>query len=113
VFRLDVAYVFHTHVFSWYFRRMLQVFQLFQMYVASVSSKCCKSRSNVAHVVVGPAVARPTYMCVGVEGVRAVGMRNARRRGNGAARAPREQHAYAGARAGAAGTGVRILDLPY
>jgi hypothetical protein len=29
---------------------MLQVFQLFQTYVASVLSACCKSKSDVAHV---------------------------------------------------------------
>ena len=33
---------------------MLQVFQLFRTYVASVSSRCYKSRSGVAHVAVGP-----------------------------------------------------------
>jgi hypothetical protein len=37
-------------VFCKCFRRMLQVFHLFQTYVASVSSGCCKSRSGVAHV---------------------------------------------------------------
>jgi hypothetical protein len=30
---------------------MLQVFYLFWTYVASVSSKCCRSRSGVTHVV--------------------------------------------------------------
>jgi hypothetical protein len=35
------------------FRRMLQVLQLFQTYVASASSGCCKSRSNIAHVAMG------------------------------------------------------------
>jgi hypothetical protein len=29
--------------------------QLFRTYVASVSSRCCKSRSGVAHVAMGPA----------------------------------------------------------
>jgi hypothetical protein len=33
---------------------MLQVFWLFQMYVASISSGYCKSRSGVAHVVIEP-----------------------------------------------------------
>ena len=42
------------HVFSWCFRRILQVFQLFWTYVASISSRCCKNRYDVAHVVVGP-----------------------------------------------------------
>jgi hypothetical protein len=43
-----------THVFSSFFvfckclRRMLQVFQLFQTYVVSVLSGCCKNRSDVA-----------------------------------------------------------------
>jgi hypothetical protein len=48
-----------THVFLsflWYFasvfRRTLQMFQLFRMYVASTSSGCYKSRSGVAHVVI-------------------------------------------------------------
>jgi hypothetical protein len=47
-----------THVFSSfflfckYFRRMLQVFHLFRMYVASVSSECYKSRSGVTHVAI-------------------------------------------------------------
>jgi hypothetical protein len=30
---------------------MLQVFQLFRTYVASVSFGCCKNRSDVAHIV--------------------------------------------------------------
>jgi hypothetical protein len=34
------------------FRRMLQVFQLFRTYVASVSSRCYKSRSDVTHVTI-------------------------------------------------------------
>jgi hypothetical protein len=33
---------------------MLQVFQLFRTYVVSVSSRCCKSRSGVAHIAMGP-----------------------------------------------------------
>jgi hypothetical protein len=32
------------------FRHVLQMFQLFQTYVASVSSGCCKSKSGVAYV---------------------------------------------------------------
>jgi hypothetical protein len=56
VFHLDVAYVFAmaTHVFFKCFRRILQVFQLFRTYVASVSSRCCKSSSKVTHVAMGP-----------------------------------------------------------
>jgi hypothetical protein len=76
VFFLDVAYVSHIcckrfiwmlHVFLQWplsvfmyfckcFRRMLYVFQLFHTYVAiaSVLSECCKSRSDVAHVAIGP-----------------------------------------------------------
>jgi hypothetical protein len=52
---------------------MLQ-FQLFWMYVASVSSRYCKSRSIVAHVVVGPICNSHRLQllgllaCVGVEG---------------------------------------------
>jgi hypothetical protein len=45
---LIVAYVaMNIHVC---FKRMLQVFHLFQTYVASVSSRCFKSRSGRAHV---------------------------------------------------------------
>jgi hypothetical protein len=40
-----------THVFSG-FSGVLQVFQLFRTYVVSVS--CCKSRSSIAHAVIGP-----------------------------------------------------------
>jgi hypothetical protein len=44
---LDVAYVVMTiHAC---FKRMFQVFHLFQMYVANVSSGCFKSRSKRAH----------------------------------------------------------------
>jgi len=39
------------------FQRMLQVFQLFRMYVASVSFRCCKNRSDVAHVKWDPPTA--------------------------------------------------------
>ena len=44
------------YVFCKCFRRMLQVFQLFWTYVASVLSECCKSRSDVAHVEWDPLV---------------------------------------------------------
>ena len=50
----------YKHVFKFFlvfckcFRRMLQVFHLFLMYVASVSSGCCKNRSGVAYVAMGP-----------------------------------------------------------
>jgi hypothetical protein len=37
-------------VFCKCFRRMLQVFQLFGMYIAIVSSRCCKNRLRVGHV---------------------------------------------------------------
>jgi hypothetical protein len=77
---------------------MSQVFQLFQMYVASVLSKCCKSRSGVAHVIVGPAAARPAYMRVGVEGGRAAGTRNARKHENSVARPPMRRCKPAGGR---------------
>jgi hypothetical protein len=57
-FHLHVAmFAMATHVFFKFsivfckcFRCMLQVFQLFWTYVASVLSECCKSRSDVAHV---------------------------------------------------------------
>ena len=42
-----------THVFLSFFW-CLQVIQLFRMYVANISSRCCKSRSGVAHVAMGP-----------------------------------------------------------
>jgi len=44
--------VFHLDVCNGYPRDFL-VFQLFRTYDASVSSECCKSRSVVAHVVMG------------------------------------------------------------
>jgi hypothetical protein len=55
VLHLNVSYVLQwLHMFFWYFRRMLQVFQQFRTYVAIVLSRCYKSRPSVAHVVVGP-----------------------------------------------------------
>jgi hypothetical protein len=68
-FYLNVAYV--ASVFIWMlhmlamtfncfqvfykcFRCMLQLFQFFRTYATSVSSGCCKSRSDVAHVGIGP-----------------------------------------------------------
>jgi hypothetical protein len=36
------------------FLDVLQVFQLFRIYVASVSSGCCKSRYSVTHAAIGP-----------------------------------------------------------
>jgi hypothetical protein len=56
-FYLDITlhmFAMATHVFLQCFIRMLQVFQLFWTYVASVSSIYCKSRSGVTHVVVRP-----------------------------------------------------------
>jgi len=50
----------YTRVFKFFllfckcFERMLQVFPLFRTYVAIVSSRCCKSKSGVAHIVMGP-----------------------------------------------------------
>jgi hypothetical protein len=52
-----IYFAMPTHVFFWCFRRMLQVLQLFRTYVASVSG-CCKSRSSVAHVAMGPTCCR-------------------------------------------------------
>jgi hypothetical protein len=42
------------NMFSWCFRRMLEMFQLFRMCVTNVSSRCCKVDLGVAHVAVGP-----------------------------------------------------------
>jgi hypothetical protein len=39
------------------FRCMLQVFQVFRTYVANVSPRCCKSRPDVAHIVVDLSIA--------------------------------------------------------
>jgi hypothetical protein len=53
VFHPNIAYVFNTcfrHVSDVY----VVSFQLFQVYVVNVSSKCCKSRYGVAHVIVAP-----------------------------------------------------------
>jgi hypothetical protein len=47
-----ICFAMATHVFSSCFRRMLQVFQLFQTYITHVSFRYRKSRSGVAHVVV-------------------------------------------------------------
>jgi hypothetical protein len=52
--RMLYMFAMATHVFSWCFRCMLQVFELFRTYIASVSSRCCKSRFSVAHVAIGP-----------------------------------------------------------
>jgi hypothetical protein len=43
---------------------MPQVFQLFRRYITSVSSRCCKSRSGVAHVATDlSVVAAGCYAC--------------------------------------------------
>ena len=78
VFYLDVAYVFAmaTHVFSWSFRRMLQVFQLFWTYVANVFSGYCKSRYGVTYVVERPICNSRLLQLLGVDGERAAGVRN-------------------------------------
>jgi hypothetical protein len=52
-------------VFYKCFRRMLQVFQLFWMNVASVSSRCCRSRSGIAHVAIGPTCCSRLCSCSG------------------------------------------------
>jgi hypothetical protein len=39
-------------VFCKCFRRMLQIFELFRTYAASVSSRCCKSKLGLAHVAI-------------------------------------------------------------
>jgi hypothetical protein len=69
MFHIDVAYILqwlHTYFFSCFWR-MLQVFQLFRTYVANVSSRCCKSRSGVSHVTMGP-ICSSCWARVGVEG---------------------------------------------
>jgi hypothetical protein len=52
VFHPDVAYAFNTCFPC--VSDVYVAFQLFQMYIANVSSRCCKSRSDVAHIVVAP-----------------------------------------------------------
>jgi hypothetical protein len=75
VFHLDVAYVLewlHTC-----FRCMLQVFQLFRTYVVMFSLNVAKI-DLVLHILwwTPSAVAGPTSVRVGVEGVRAAGVGN-------------------------------------
>jgi hypothetical protein len=54
-----ICFAMATHMFSW---RMLQVFQLLlDVCCKCVSSRCYKSRSGVAHVVVGPICRSHTY----------------------------------------------------
>jgi hypothetical protein len=59
VFYLDACNGY-THVFKFFLvfykcaRHMWQVFHLFRTYVASISSRCYKSRSGVTHVAMGP-----------------------------------------------------------
>jgi len=100
-----------THVFSWCFRRMLQVFQLFQMYVASVSSRCCQSRSwfctccSGTHLQQPPtATVGPACMHVGVVGCYGAGVGHGEGVGHGATRAPHE--------ADPVGAGIRTLAPP-
>jgi hypothetical protein len=50
---LDVAYA--AMAIHSCFKRMSQLFHLFQTYVASILSRCCKSRSGVAHVAMAAA----------------------------------------------------------
>jgi hypothetical protein len=77
VFHLDVAYVLQwlQTCFFWCFRRILQVFQFFQKYAASVLSRVAKVDLSVAHVAEThlqqpPDVAAgPACMRVGVERV--------------------------------------------
>jgi hypothetical protein len=58
----------YTRVFKYFlgvckcFRCTLQVHQLFWMYVASVSSGCCKNRSGVIYVAMDPPTA-VAYTC--------------------------------------------------
>jgi hypothetical protein len=67
VFYLDVAYVSHIYCrcFIWILHMFCngytRVFLMFQTYVASVSFRCYKSRSSVAHVIMGPSVATACY----------------------------------------------------
>jgi hypothetical protein len=71
-FHLDfVMFAMATHMFSSFlvfcncFRHMLQLFQLFWTYVASVLSECCKRRSDVAHVEWDPLAAAACCSCWG------------------------------------------------
>ena len=59
-----------THMFPSCFIRILQVFQLFRVYVVNVSCRCCKNISGVAHVAVDP-ICNSRHL-LGVEGARAV-----------------------------------------
>jgi hypothetical protein len=59
--RCSICFAMSTHVFFWFFRHMLQVFQLLRTDVANVSSKCYKSRLGVAHVAVRDPSAAATY----------------------------------------------------
>jgi hypothetical protein len=61
---LDVACVYNGFQV---FLGVLQVFQLFRTYVASVSSAYCKSRSGVTHVALGPPAAVACCSCRAVE----------------------------------------------
>jgi hypothetical protein len=56
VFHLDVAYILqwlHT-CFSGVSDVCCKCFSCFRIYITSASSGCCKSKSSVAHVVMGP-----------------------------------------------------------
>jgi hypothetical protein len=66
VFYLDVAcFAMATNVFFWCFKRMLQVFQLFRTYVASVSFRCCKSKSWCCTCCSGTHLRRPPVALLG------------------------------------------------
>jgi hypothetical protein len=80
--RCCIHFEMATHVFLSCFRHMLQVSQLFWVYVANVSSICCKSRSGVHMLQWTPST---TATCCsfkaclharGCEGARAIGMGN-------------------------------------
>jgi hypothetical protein len=63
---------------------MLQVFQLFRTYVASVSSKYCKSRSGVTHVALRPIYHSPMLQLLACLHARGFGGARAAGAGNGA-----------------------------
>jgi hypothetical protein len=71
IWMLHMLLVFHLDV-ALFCNDYTRVSLVFQMYDANVSSRCCKSRYSVVHVV----AAGPTSICMGVEGMRAVDARN-------------------------------------
>jgi hypothetical protein len=116
-FYLDVVYVFAiaTHVSFLVFYVCCNCFNLFLTYVASVSSRYCKSRSSVIHVVVGPICSSHLLQLLGPPACVWVwkGCHDAATR-HGAARATmRAQDMVRREPTREAGAGVQTLDLPF